>query len=157
MEDEKELNKVAKATIISASGAGIVYYVIISLIGLFALFIGVFSAIHCLTYVETTATIVDAKYDSSMECYVPIYEFKYNDEIVRADGIGTSNKNKDDIIIGSEEIINYNTKNYKQFDVGSKEDTLIIMIISIIILIISISYICKNIKLIKSIKNNERE
>ena len=42
-------------------------------------------SVHSITYVETTATIVDIKYNEEDDEYYPVYEFEVNGEKVRAE------------------------------------------------------------------------
>lgn len=125
--------------------------IIIFLIGLFFLFINIGSTIHYFTYVETEAEIVDIKYDKESEWYIPVYEYNFNGQIVRSDGIG--GRDKEAYVIGDRHTINYNPKNYEQFDEGSRKDTWILWLICLIALFVSGSVLCRFIKTVKVLKS----
>ena len=123
--------------------------VIVFIIGVFFLLINTASAIHYLKYVETEAKIVDVKYDKESEWYTPVYEYNFNGEIVRADGIGSSNK--DIYVIGDRKTINYNPKNYEQFDETSRKDNLISWFLCIVALVLSGTFLYRFIKTMKAL------
>ena len=84
-----------------------------------------------MTYIETTAVVVGARQEEHSEIYYPIYEFEVDGKKVQAEGLPAYS---DEIEIGSEQTINYNPKNYKQFDEGSKSGGLLLFIFGIVIL-----------------------
>lgn len=120
------------------------------LLGLFMLFINIMSLIHNMTYIETTAKVVDTRYDSDSNCYVPIYEYTFNNEKVTADGIECYDSSE--TVIGSEKTINYNPKNYRQFDIGSRKESWILWLICGFCLFVSGSALYKFIKLIRGLR-----
>ena len=121
------------------------------LIGLLVFFVSVISLVHDITYVETMAVIVDVRCENDKEmdmdvemCY-PTYEFDYNGEKVQVES-GFFYE-RDELEIGSSEIICYNPKNYIQFDVGPKSGALMGFFISAVFLGSSIFFFIIFIKL----------
>ena len=125
--------------------------IVIFVFGLVFLLINTASAIRYLNYVETEAKIVDVKYNKEVEKYYPVYEYDFNGEMVRVDGISWGNK--EDFVIGDRRTINYNPKNYEQFDETSRKDNYISWILCIVALFISGSFLYRVIKMIKGLKH----
>lgn len=112
----------------------IIKLTIVFLIGILITMVNLISAVHMMTYKETTATIVDVKYDKEEDVYKPVYEYNYNGQIVKVDGFPTTKRN--DIKVGVTENISYNPKNYKQFDVGSNKSAVLFLVLGLVFIII---------------------
>lgn len=135
MNNEKKINNIAVGAVSIISIFKIISLIITFLIGLFIIFVTTISVIHSITYIETKAVIVDVQYNSKTNSFIPIYEYDYKGKKVQAKGIPLSNRNQ--IIIGSEQIIQYDPDNYKLFDIGSKKESIIIFLIGSVLLILS--------------------
>lgn len=122
-----------------------IFSIFFILLGLFWLIIIISSTIHNFTYIETTATVVDAKQEDHSSIYYPIYEFEVDGKTVQAEGFSS---NIEDIEIGSKHTISYNPKNYKQFDEGKKGNSILFFFIGIIPII---GFLTASIKSIKKI------
>lgn len=140
-----------------ASGVGIAFLtpklisaIVMFLLGLSMILVAVFSSFHYFTYIETTATIVDQKYDEEFERYIPIFEYDVNGKTVRYDGIPYS---EDEIVIGEEVEIAYNPKNPGQFDIGSKSSTWGLFLAGILLVALPGSFIISVIRAVKNYKN----
>ncbi len=153
MEKEEVIGKISSGAVLSLFIPQLICSIIGFLIGLFMFIINLLFTISCLTYVETTATIVDIYYDRELESYIPVYEYDFNGETVRANG--TSILDRGNIKIGDEEIINYNPKNYKQFNEGSRKNLLLSWAICAFILFCSIEFLYIFIKTLKKFKRNK--
>lgn len=139
-------NNVSIKTRITVSIPLIIVLFFISLFGLFLASIPIISFVQELNYVETTATIVDAKQEGHSATYYPIYEFEVDGKKVQAEGFPSSS---DEIEIGSTDTIHYDPKDYENFNIGSKKGGLIILGIGIMILTGTIPCLVKLIKMLK--------
>ena len=148
MEDNKNLiSNLSKTTIFLILIPKIIISFIILLIGLFIFVTSVFSYINSKDFIETTAVVVDVRYDLEKELYYPIYEYDYNGKMVQADGFPSVSRN--DIVIGNKSVISYNPNNYKQFDIGSGNESLITFLIGTFMLFVSGKFLILNFKFIK--------
>ena len=126
---------------------------ILTLIGLFIFLVAFIAAIDDITYIETTAVVVDVRYNENSETYYPIYEYEFNGQTVRAEGFPTLDR--EDIIIGSEKTINYNPKNYKKFNEGSRQGGTFLLVFSILILACTIPEFIIFIRMLKLFRVNK--
>ncbi|MBQ6547082.1 MAG: hypothetical protein IJL74_03685 [Bacilli bacterium] len=124
MENEETMNGVAKGVGFALFTPKIISSIIACLIGFFLVSCNSISLIRSITYVETTATIVDITYNSDTNIYTPIYEFDYNGQKVRAKGLPFTYA--DESVIGQKQVISYNPKDYNKFDIGSTKDSIIL-------------------------------
>lgn len=148
MEDNNNIiSNVSKGTIFLILIPKIIVLFIVFLIGLFIFGTSIFSYINSKDYIETTAVIVNVRYDSGKDLYYPIYQYDYNGTMVQADGFPSTSSN--DIVIGSEDVISYNPDNYKQFDIGSSNGSLIIFLIGTFMLVVSCKYLLLYFKSLK--------
>lgn len=152
MEEKNVVGKVAGGSFVLVFALKAIATVTTFLIGLFIFIINIAFIFTSINYVETTATIVEVHYDQSKEAYVPTYEFVCNGETVRVDGIGNSDRTF--YSVGEKTPINYNPKNYRQINEGSKH-SLMPWFISIFSLISSFISISAFIKLLKKFSRNK--
>lgn len=134
MDKEEVTKKVAVGVGTALMTPKIIGLIIAFLLGLFMTIVNVIGVVHLITYKDATATVVDIEYNREANVYEPVYEYNYNGQIVRANGFPTTDKNE--IIIGSTQEISYNPKNYKQFDIGSKQSTIFSFLLGTMFLII---------------------
>ncbi len=135
MDNEEVVKKVAVGVGATLMTPKIIGLIIAFLIGVLMTVANLVSAVHLITYKDATATVVDIEYNREINVYKPVYEYNYNGQIVRANGFPTTNSNE--IIIGSTQKISYNPKNYKQFDIGSKQSTVPSFLFGTMLLVLS--------------------
>ena len=152
MEEKNVISRVAGGSFVLVFALQAIAAVTTFLIGLFIFIINIAFIFTSINYVETTATIVEVHYDQNKEAYVPTYEFVYNGETVRVDGIGNSDRTF--YSVGDSAPINYNPENYEQINEGAKH-SLMPWFISIFCLIISSISIYAFIKLLKKFSRNK--
>ena len=155
MSKENIIKKIQDGTFIMFIVPSMRCTVVFLLIGAFMLFVTVTSYFTSKGYIETNATIVSITYDREDNCYVPVYEFNYNGDMVQANGHFC--EEREDIEIGRTTTISYNPKNYKQFDVGSKDDSLIIFVVGLVFFVLAIITLIQYINAIKLYIQTKKE
>ncbi len=109
--------------------------IILFLISIFMFFSNIVSTVRYINYIQIEAKIIDIKYDDRTGRYIPTYEYEYNNEVITVEGAYFTEEGTHEI--GDRVTINFNPKNYKQYETGSKDSIWMSWFICIICLFIS--------------------
>lgn len=149
--NEETMENIGKGLYIAASTKQLISAIVFIFIGICMVIVSSISSIYDMKYVETTATVVDVRYDRETKNYYPIYEYNYNGKTVRVESHFGSNEA---IVIGSQQIINYDPNDYEHYNVGSRKTSMMLFVTGIILTVVAIFPIRNYVRLVKYIKEN---
>ena len=145
MNNEEVIKKAIKGVAVGGMTIHTILSILFFFIGILMVIVTVISFVHNSYYVETTATIVDVK--KSGNTYIPIYEYTVDGKKIRGDGFPTSDRKE--IVIGRQDVINYNSKDVTKFDIGSRDSAYIIFCVGIFLIVCTIIDMINYVRLIR--------